>query len=122
MTQTPFGEIEHMAWWTIKGFLKEEDIIPFAQAISDLVGMTLDGDPDIRNYRSDDHREGKGGVGEQAYFAWVESWMMIGTWPERQKVRVAMSTCAIERFFPIMVSRFLEKTLGEIITHGETPW
>jgi len=118
MNPIPFGEVEHMACWTLHGRLDENQVRALGEELSQLTGMTLYGEPDVASFPTPD---GKGGVGIQAYFKWVESWMIIGTWPEIGLVRVAMSTCAVERFLPIQVTKHLE-SVGPIIKYGFTEW
>ena len=114
-----FGSIEHMAWWKISGKLTENEVLSLGKDLSLLAEMTLDGEPDIRRYPTDN---GNGGVGIQVYFPWVESWMIIGTWPELNLIRIAMSTCAIEKFVPDKVGVFLELIIGPIREKGFARW
>lgn len=121
-TNPDFGAIEHMAWWKIGGRLSPARVLTLGQELSELVGMTLDGEPDVREYPNPDS---KGGVGVQVYFAWVESWLLIGTFPlagEAGIVRVAMSTCATERFLPAKVDLFLSLVVGPVLKYGFDEW
>jgi S-adenosylmethionine/arginine decarboxylase-like enzyme len=115
----PFGEIEHMACWTLRGHLDEAQVRELGLELSQLTGMTLHGNPVVDEFPTED---GKGGIGIQAYFAWVESWLLIGTWPEIGLVRVAMSTCAVERFTPITVTKYLEQAVGCVEKFSFTEW
>ena len=96
-----------IAWWNS------------GEQLSQLTGMTLDGEPDIREYPTP---ADLGGHGVQIYFPWVESWLIIGTWPDLNLIRVAMSTCAVERFLPVMVTKFLEAAVGTVIKYGFAEW
>lgn len=117
--QAPFGTVEHMAWWQVRGEVGEERVLALGEELSQLTGMTLDGSPDVRHYPN---AAGQGGVGMQLYFPWVESWLIIGTWPEIGIIRVAMSTCAVERFLPVMVTKYLEAVIGPIEKFGFAEW
>ncbi|MBV6343668.1 S-adenosylmethionine decarboxylase [Candidatus Magnetobacterium casensis] len=79
-----------------------------ARDIIDLVGMTIDGDPDIRHYPTP---EGNGGQGIQLYQPLVESWLILGTWPEHGFLRVNLSSC--KPYDIGIVRRYLE-LLGNI--------
>jgi hypothetical protein len=119
ISQQPFGAVEHMAWWQVQGYLTEVQVVDLGRQLSQVTGMTLDGLPDVRRYPTPG---GLGGEGVQVYFAWVESWLIIGTWPDLNLVRVAMSTCAVERFCPEAVTRFLKGSIGQVIKFGCTEW
>lgn len=114
-----FGAVEHMAWWLVSGKLSEKQALSLGRELSRLTGMTLDGEPDLRRYPT---QNGAGGYGVQIYFPWVESWLLIGTWPDLNLVRVAMSTCATERFIPAAVTKFLEAVIGAVQKYGFTEW
>lgn len=117
--QLPFGWIEAMAWWQVLGSLGEDQVLALGQELSQVTGMTLDGEPDVRHYPTP---AGLGGEGLQVYFAWVESWLIIGTWPDLGIIRIAMSTCAVERFCSVAVTKYLETKVGRIVKSGDTEW
>jgi len=117
-----FGAVEHMAWWKLQGRLSLPRILTLGKELSELTGMTLDGEPDVRSYPTTD---GKGGVGYQVYFAWVESWLLIGTFPQAGDtgiVRVAMSTCKFDNFVPAAVQKFLVLVVGPVEKYGFAEW
>lgn len=58
-------------------------------------------------------KKGKGGHGIQIYWEWTESFLVISTWPKLGFLRVYVASC--KPFLPVMVSKFLEATVGPVL-------
>ena len=109
-TQTNLGRFERQSGWLARGYLAPDRCVLLALNLIDLVGMTPDGGPDIRFYPN---AQGNGGQGVQVYQPLVESWLVIGTWPELGLVRVNLSSC--KEYDPQAVQAHLEAQVGPVI-------
>jgi len=118
MTQTT-GKQELMAWYLLDGSIVGDNLVKFAKELTKLCGMTPDRTYDLREYPNPD---GLGGEGWQLYFPWVESWLIVGTWPEHNLVRVALSTCSVAKLNLPAIRKFMEVTVGEVRSFGRTEW
>lgn len=119
-----FGEREDIALWKVAGVFEDNFILDLGACLADLLGMEVEGTY-LKTFLN---TQGKGGTGIQVYWAWTDSFLVISTWPEIGIIRVAMSTCAIEKFLPVMVTKFLEAVIGPVreyampIENGKINW
>ena len=94
--------------------------VKLATELISLVGMTPDGEAEI-DIRSYPNEQGNGGQGFQVYLRrvyqpLVESWIIIGTWPEHGFTRINLSSC--KPYEPGQVSSYLS-LLGEVVKEYE---
>lgn len=109
-TQTePLGTCERQSGWLVQSHLAPDRCLMLALNLIELVGMTPDGSPDLRFYPT---AAGKGGYGVQVYQPLVESWLIIGTWPELGLIRVNLSSC--KEYDPQAVGAYLAATIGPV--------
>lgn len=85
-----FGDIEWVTCWRMRWSPTPEELLSVIDQLIEHVGMTTDGDPDIRIFPN---AEGKGGIGCQIYRALTESYVMAGTWPDLDLTRILLSSC-----------------------------
>lgn len=112
------GENELVCGFTVSGAPDGADLLHLLLEIINLVEMTQDGHPDIREYPNG---KGKGGHGWQIYQPLTESWIVGGTWPRIPEpcTRIVLSSCKpyeIKR-----VENYLACNLGAILKKGEFP-
>lgn len=87
---TELGAQEWQSAWRIKAVITLQEAIDLKNDILSFVDMKKDGKPDVRKYPNGD---GNGGNGFQLYQPIVESWFIIGTWPEHGFIRINLSSC-----------------------------
>lgn len=117
MTQTNLGEKEWQSGWQIRAVPTLQGVLSLSRQLIAFVGMTPDGDPDVRHYPNE---TGGGGVGVQVkyhgstfnYQPLTESWLIISTWPAHGFMRVNLSSC--KHFDHGAVSSFLSR-IGEVL-------
>jgi S-adenosylmethionine/arginine decarboxylase-like enzyme len=90
-----------------------QSLLRLAWGLIEFIGMTKDGNPDVRFYPAN----GKGGTGIQLYQPLVESWLVVGTWPEHGIIRVNLSSC--KPYDHEAVKQWLEEQIGTILKQTE---
>lgn len=107
------GLEEREAGWRVAAVLSLDDLIDFIPRLIRFVGMEPYGMPYVLSFPTP---EGKGGVGYQIYHGLVESWVLIGTWPEHGFIRITLASC--KPFNPYAVAAWLTKELGPVLREG----
>lgn len=79
------GANERLSCFRFEVIPSLEKCLEIIRVVIQAIGMTVDGEPDIRIYPNQD---GKGGEGVQIYQPLAESFMVIGTWPAHGFIRI----------------------------------
>jgi hypothetical protein len=110
MEERVFGDAEWVSCWRLKWSPTPEELLAVIDRLIAFIGMTTDGDPDIRIFPN---AEGKGGTGCQIYRALTESYVIAGTWTELGITRIMLSSCKLYKNRTATV--FLKKQTGASI-------
>lgn len=110
MTKNPrFGEREWMAFWRVQGRPTSPELYALGRTVASKIGMTVvNSCGDLFPHESNS----KGGVGNQIYFCWTESFMVLSSWPDLNFFRVYIASC--KKFDPRDVSNELRE-VGPIL-------
>jgi hypothetical protein len=85
-----FGDVEWISCWRMEWNPTPAELLEVVDSLIEYVGMTPEGDPDIREYPN---LEGKGGYGCQIYRVLTESYVVAGTWPDIGITRILLASC-----------------------------
>lgn len=108
------GAVETVWCWKVETpEMNTRRVIDLSVEVINLIGMTLDGLPEVSHYPNLDN---KGGYGIQLYQKLVESFLIISTWPDHGIARFYLASCV--PFDPDVVGQFLESTVGKIQASG----
>lgn len=84
------GMNERLSCFRFPAVPSKDQCLEIIRIIIQAIGMTVDGELDIRIYPNQD---GKGGDGVQIYQPLVESFLIIGTWPQHGFIRIYLASC-----------------------------
>jgi hypothetical protein len=110
MKETQFGDIEQISCWRIIWKPTIKELLDLIKDLIEYIGMTPEGEPDIRHYPND---EGKGGFGCQVYQALTESYVIAGTWPDLGITRILLASC--KSYSPKSSGKFIRRKTGAVV-------
>lgn len=113
------GLREITATWRVEAVPDLPEILDLLSRLIRLVGMESYALPFVLSFPTPG---GKGGVGYQVYQGLVESFAVVGTWPELGFIRITLSSCSVRLFNPNEVSKWLSREFGFVVKQiwGET--
>ena len=105
------GAMEILAAWRVEIVPTLKEVLVLIPQLISFVGMKPHPHigPHISFFPTP---EGEGGNGYQVYQILVESWVIIGIWPELGFCRIVLSSC--KRFNPNAVASWLSKKFGMV--------
>ncbi len=106
------GEKEIVAGWRVENKPSLEEVLALIPRLIRFVDMKPHPHigPHVSYFPTP---EGEGGTGHQVYQILVESWVIIGTWPDHGFSRVVLSSC--KGFNPNAVASWLSKEFGMVV-------
>lgn len=107
MATDGLGLDELVSAWRIKVALNLQQSLDLRQELINFVEMQNDGPPTVKFYPNNNQ---KGGSGLQLYQPIVESWCIVGTWPEHGFIRIYLASC--KAFSHEEVTGLLAKKFG----------